>query len=421
MPSDDDNIDTGTNNSVPTPITPSVLPDSANPETSTPAIAYPAAAPAVQDPARPDIRKKFGTIPLIIAAIALILGGSAAAYIATVASNDYEGLLQKAISNSALESKRKFEGKIIYESTDENAKVKAVNVDFDGESDSTTNQFAAKFEINASGAKLPVELRSFDKSIFFKIGDLGSVKGLAQTAAPEYAPIVDAVNKKIANQWIEADETLLKQAKADCTVNTSFSLTKEDIELLQSRYKKVPFANIKNTSDDTVNGRAATKYEIDIDDNKSAEYAKGLEELSVLKKLKQCNMGDTEDSLEDTLADGDSTPITIWVDNSSKQVAKIAGKTTKQDEEKEKIKASFEITMQYGQASVSKPEGAKPFMEVFGELTQIFGQGTLSSPSSRQNPSQLGAPPRSVSPECAKAIQDYANSNGTTRLPAGCM
>ncbi len=58
-------------------------------------------------------------------------------------------------------------------------------------------------------------------------------------------------------------------------------LTKADMELLQKRYQQVPFASIKSNTADTVNGSAAIKYEISVNDNKGAEYIKGLNELSV--------------------------------------------------------------------------------------------------------------------------------------------
>lgn len=373
--------------------------------------------------------KKLVLLAAVTAGLLVVAGGSAAAYYGVVAPSKPENILKKAVSNTALQTKTKFDGKFAYETTDAKATIKAVNVTFKGDADTQASKFGSAVEINASGAKLPVEIRIIDKSIFVKIGDLASVKGLAQTVAPEYGAIVDAVNEKIANQWIEADETLLKQAKANCALAVSLVLTKDDIELLQKRYQQVAFATIKNNTNDTVNGHSAFKYDIAIDDNKGVEYLKGLNDLSLVKKIKECNSDSSAMNTTNGLADNGTTPLTLWVDKASKQIIKIASQSSKQDEQNGKIKTAFEVTMQYGQAQVVRPDGAKPFLEVFGEFSQLFGG--LSSSLGPQKPGQKNSTaqdmPRGnstvsgVTPECLVAIQAYANSNGTTPIPSNCL
>lgn len=370
--------------------------------------------PQTFTPKQPGNRKKLGFLAAVVIGVIVLLGGSAAAYYGLVVANKPENVLKKAFDNISTQHKAKFDGKFTYESTDEKAVLKAVNVAFNGAADADTNAFQSAIEVTASGVKVPFELRHVDKSLFFKVGDLSSVKGLAQSAAPQYAGIVDAVNQKIANQWIEVDETLLKQAKSDCILNSSFMLTKEDVELLQKRYKEVPFAKVAKTSDDKVNGRAAIKYEIEIDDNKGAEYAKGLQELSLVKKLKQCYPEETSAAGSDTssLADNDITPLILWVDKGSKQIVKLAGHSTKQDEEKDKLKADFEVTLQYGSVSIDKPADAKPFMQIFGDITELFSGGidTLQPGGDGTTPAH-----------CTQDFLEYQRSNGTKPIPADCF
>lgn len=411
---------------------PTVTP--ANPEPSPNAFVGPAPISTV-NPAAPTIlsqnssvntsnkKKKLTLFAALAAGIVVLIVGSAAAYFGVVVPNKPENLLKTAFSNTASQRKVKFDGRFTYENTEKDAPVKAVNVAFNGQSDADLNAFQSEFKVAASGATVSLELRGIDKSIFFKVGDLGSIKGLAQAAAPAYAAAVDSVNKSVANQWIQVDETLLKQASAGCALDASFALTDKDIELLQKRYTDVPFADVKSHSDDKVNNRSAIKYEIELDDDKAAEYSKGLSELSIVKKMKECNPDQDTDSDLESLGDSDITPITIWVDKGNKQIVKIAGKSTKQDEEKDKFKADYELTMQYGQAAITKPEGAKPFIEVFGGLSQLLGgmlQGGINDDTSKPrlvDPSAV----EGVSPECMRAIQDYANSNGTKPIPANCL
>lgn len=317
---------------------------------------------------------KIGIIPAAVIGAVLLVGGSAAGYFGIIVPNKPENVLKAALENTAKQTKTKFEGKFSFESTDPAAEVKAVNVTMKGEGDSEAKEFQSEFEMTASGVKLPFEVRKVDTSLYVKVGDLSTIKSLATAAAPEYGAIIDVANEKLANQWIEFDETLLKQAEYDCTLNTSFALTAEDIKLLQQRYQEVPFTTVKNTSSDTVNGRAAYKYELELDDNKAAEYVKGLDELSAVKKLKECTK--EEDPLDsEELADDDITPITIWVDKSTKTLSKFVMNSTKQDEEKSQMKGSFEMTFSYGEANVVKPEGARPAMEVLADLQALLMGG----------------------------------------------
>lgn len=386
----------------------------------------PAAAPATiyskNAPASKG-KKKVNKLAVLAAGVVLLIGGSASAYYGVIAPNQPENVLKTAISNTAQQRKVDYDGKFTYESTEKKSELKAVNITFNGQYDADQSDFSSVYNITASGATLPLEIRGVGNSLYFKVGDLSSIKGLVQAGAPAYASAIDGINKTIANQWIEVDETLLKQANANCALDTSFALTKTDIELLQKRYKEVPFANVKNNSNDNVNGRAAIKYEIDLDDNKLAEYSKQLQELSIVKKMKECNPNKDESADLDSLADDDITPITLWVDKSSKQIVKLAGKSTKQDEKKSQFKADFEVTLKYGQASIAKPDGSKPFMEVFGGLSEVLGpllSGGLNGDQNTQYSSDLSEL-QGVSPECLTALQAYGNSNGTTPIPPNCL
>lgn len=319
-------------------------------------------------------KKKLGLMAIIVAVLLVVIGGSAGAYYGVIVPNKPENILQTAIKNTALQKKAKFSGKFSIENTEEGAPLKAVNISMNGQSDLDNHAFQIVTEVTASGIKIPLEIRGVDKSLFFKVGDLSTLEGLASAASPEMAPLVGQVSKKVADKWIEIDETLLKQANLSCSLDTDYSLTKEDVDILIKRYKEVPFATVKSSSD-TVDGKAAIKYDIEVDDNKGADYAKGLDQISVVKKLKECNKSDSFDTK--SLADNDKTPLTLWVNKSSKQIVKLQLLSTAKDEQEDHMKGSFEISMQYGEASISKPDGAIPLMQIIGELGTVLGGSPL--------------------------------------------
>jgi len=358
------------------PEKPTVIPAAASPVTGAPAPPEPT-APATpmmvsaSQMAKGKSGKKWRLFAFVGLGLAVLLGGSAAAYYGIIVPNRPENVLKQAFINTLQERQITFDGKASFESTEENTFIKAADITAKGQTDSDKKASQAEVQVTVSGVKLPFEMRYVDKNLYFRIGDLSTIKGLIAGFDPEYANSLDPVLGKISNQWVEIDNTLLKQAKADCVLDTSFSLTKEDIQLLSDAYDKQPFATIQKSSSDTVNGKTALKYELELDDNKGAEFAKGLKDTSLFKKLQECsNSSESFDTKE--LADNDKTPLTLWIDKGTKRIVKLSGHTTPQDEQKDHTKGTIEVILGYGGVNITKPDNAKPLMEVFSEFAPLF-------------------------------------------------
>lgn len=331
------------------------------------------AQPALNTESKKPFYKKIklGIAGIIFIVLLVLAIGSAGAYFGLILPNKPENLLKTAITKTAEQKKSKFTGTLTYESTDKSARVKAMNFEFDGQADVEKGALQAAVNMNAGGFKVPFEVRNVDRSAFFKFDDLNGLKSAVQLSAPQHAGIADALDKKLTDQWIEIDPTLQKQAGAGCSFDSSYSLTKADTDMLFQRYKVMPFGNIKSTTNDMVNGISTTRYEIDIDDNKAAEYANGLNELSLIQKMRECN-GNNNSINSMRFNDGDTRPLTLWVYKGTKTIAKVATRSTAQDEQKNKFKSTLEMTFQYGQADISKPENAQPLTNVLGGLSGDF-------------------------------------------------
>jgi len=354
----------------------------ASPEVNAADAATPTVGSMPQKGSRKKLFGKLGIIPAAAIAGFLLLAGSAAAYLGIIVPNQPENVLKAAFQNTAKQTKVSFDGIAKFESTDEDAEIKAFNIAMKGQTDSEQNVFQAELTITASGVTLPVEVRKVDSVLYVKLGDLRTIKGLAAAAAPEYAGLIDAANDTLANQWIEIDETLLKQAGADCVLNTSMALTQDDIDLLTSKYSQGAFVTVKSTSSETVNDRSAYKYELEIDDKKAAEFGRGLDEISVVKKLKACTEDD-EPAADSSEEDG-VTPVTIWIDKGTKTLSKISMQTTEEAEAESQLKGSLEMTFTYGNVSITKPADTKPAMEVIAELQALFMEGMMGGSSGVQ-------------------------------------
>jgi hypothetical protein len=346
--------------------------------TDTPSVSEPTGL-TVQPPPKQSLleklKAKWKLLALISGGIVVLLGASAAGYYGVVVPNKPENVLKSAISNTLHEQQIPSKGTFEIESTTGSTfQFGAVTVTFDGQTNMEKKAFSSHAEAAISGVKFPVDVRYVDSNAYFKIGDLSTIKSLTTSLSPEIGQMVDAFSQKVSNKWIEVDRSLIKEAKLDCALDV-WTLSDDDINLLLDTYETNSFATIKSTANEKVDGKDAIKYELSIDDNGGAEYVKKLDNLSVIKKLKECS-GDNNAINTKELADGDTTLLTIWVNKSTKRISKIASQTTAQDEQKDHIKGKFEATLSYDKVDITKPDGATPLMQLYGELLQSFGPQT---------------------------------------------
>jgi len=330
-------------------------------------------------------KKMLVAITGVLAGIVLLGGGIAAAYVGIVVPNKPENVLKTAIVNTAQEKQISLNGIADIKAADPTKPDAdpATKITFSTKSNADKKQAEATIKITMSGVDFPLDARYIDGNMYVKLGDLKTVMSLISSYAgealgfnsSELDPLIANVSNLVSNQWIEFDSTLLNTAGASCVTDANVTLTDQDVQLLEDQYIANPFAKITSHSKDTVNGKAATKFEISVNDNKAAQYLgnKKLQDLSFMKTLKKCQaFGKDIDQNTESLADGDTTPLTIWVDKDTKRISKIASHSTKQDADKSNMQATIESTINYGNVSVQKPDNTKPAMQIWSELQQEF-------------------------------------------------
>ncbi len=349
-------------------------------------IAYtaPSVSADAPNPGAKKSRKKLAVALTVVGAAAVLLGGAAAAYVGLIVPNKPENVLSQALKNTLLEKNFTTDGALELQAAD-NSKddaMPAMKAVFKSKSSVSDKTSALDMKLTASGVEIPVEARYIDKNLYFKVGDLSTLKPIVRPYAAVFMggdsgvadKMVDDVAQLVSNQWVLVDSTVLDSSDITCAVD-SLSLTEQDIQLLQDAYSKNPFATIKNHADDTVSGKSAIKYELAIDDNKTAKYIDGLpvDNLSFMKALSKCGDMAKSDKLNTSeLADDDITPLKVWVDKANKRIVKIAGESTVKDAQNSNTKGSFEATISYGTVSVDKPANAKPVLQLFDELQTLI-------------------------------------------------
>ncbi len=354
-----------------TAASPTVVPEAPDTVGAATNLAAPAAPLSTPAPtAQTSTRKRSLVKPLIIAGVALvaIIGASVAAYAAVIVPNKPENVLSAALDNTLQQKQISYKGSINITSKD-----MAIKAEVSGAHDSNKHAEDITLNVTISGITLPVEARLVDKNAYVKFGDLRQVTSLLGAyAGAQATDLVKVVDQQVSNKWIAIDSTLLANAGADCALSSDLSLTKDDAALLKSAYKANPFATIESSAGDTVNGQAVTKYQLNIDDDKQAKYGSTLDKLSFVQAYKKCDKDASNSS--PAAGDHDKTPLTIWVNKKTKQIAQIASQSTAYDA-KQGVKGSAQISFSYDPVTIAAPADSTPAITVFTNIQKAVNAG----------------------------------------------
>ncbi len=336
--------------------------------------------PATPTPATPTVpqksKKKLGLIALVVAALVVVLGGSAGAYYGIIVPNKPENILKTAVQNFTKKDTFTAKGKI-----DVTASETSSTVDMNMlHVDSTKKVALVDMTLTMSGIKLPVEARFVDGNAYVKLGDLSTIKSLLGAyAGGDSSPVIDEIEKKVSNQWVEIDKTLLSSATSSAT-ESKCSPEEVTMRTRAAVNEAVSAAvdgedqvyTIQKTSSDTVDGQKTKKLELTLDKSKLAAFGKKVEDLPAAKELAKCSESAVESA--ETTASGetmDLTALNVWVDG-SKQIKRVELKLAVGNDEA-KTAMGIDMTMVKDSPTVEKPAGAKPLMQLYGELSSLLG------------------------------------------------
>lgn len=345
------------------------------------------------------LRSKKYFLPGAIVAGLLLLAGTATAAYLIIGSNTPEKSLAKAVKKTMQQENITAKGSItITEMRDKNA----LKYEFEAQQNSKEKKasLANIFELN--GQKFNIDTKIVDSSLYIKLGDINKLMkmfglDLTNPALKNYASAINVLNKSVGDQWIKIDEKIIKQVNKNCSLDSFFVvLSKEDQELIFKQYKENGFAKIKSSKKDSVNGKAATHYSIDIDSDKINKYAGSLDGLSIFNKLQECqgrssispkNIKNKAKEITDEV-DNIKNEYDIWVDKATGMISKLQIK----DKTEEGQEAIWQVNLDYGKTNISAPENAKSFEAVIDEISQI--------------------------PEISELIKNFSNLGGNSSVSA---
>lgn len=312
----------------------------------------------------------------IVGVAFLLLGGSAAAYFGVIVPNKPENILKKAISNLSNQSTFSLKGDISAGATAGSAASLDVNIKM-LHVDPAQKTMLLDTDVTAGGVKVPLEARYVGDSAYVKLGDLSSLKTLlaASGGSAEVTALVDAIDSKVSNQWIEIDKTLLGSADADCSINGLFTTFNKDTAaasdklLADSQYK---FFTVKSSTKDTVDDQATTKFELTIDKAKLLAYGNKLKDTAGYKALADCagNQQSQASSATQTAQNTTIDTFNVWVDG-SKHIKRVQLAIATTDAG-ESIRTTIDFTFLDQTVTVDKPANAKPVTRLFSELAPLL-------------------------------------------------
>lgn len=336
------------------------------------------ANPQPGQPEKKNKKRIFTVFVGVLAGLLVLGGGITAAYFGVVVPNKPENVLKQAVLNTMEENASKSKG--VLEFSEESSL--SGKVEYEVQADREKKAFDGTFDITVSGVDVQVEGRYVDNNLYFKIGDLKTLSSLISGYTSMFAvdqaqvdQLLAVVSDKVADQWIVVDSTLLDTAGFNCIKDANFTLTEKDKQLLQDQYVKNQFVTIKNYKDDSVNGAAAIRYDLEVDSKKLNKYMNSLNDLSIVKTFEKC-AGSPADQLDTDVSSAeealpDKASITVWVDKDKKLITKTASTVSQPAIGDMGIfKVSAEDTVSYQEVSVEKPKDAKSFMQLTGELQQ---------------------------------------------------
>jgi len=306
------------------------------------------------------------TLAAYIGGAVLVIGGlGAAAYYGVIVPNKPENVLKSSMKNLLEADQSSGSGKATMSGKD----IPGITVDYSLQTDRVKPAASGKIEASVSGIKIPFEFTLIDKSAYLKVGDLTTLKGLASGfAGPEAGKMVEKVANSVSNKWIEFDESLIKTvSKNECDILGS-TISQDELNQVMDIYEKNSFVTIKSTSEDNIDGKKLTKFDLGVDKNSAQSFANDLKQVDIFKKFEKCSGGNSGEAQKEADEFKGTTELTVWVDKSAKKVEKIAFKVS--DEE---ATLDADYVFNDNPVNIQKPENAVPAMQVISELQPLLG------------------------------------------------
>jgi hypothetical protein len=340
-------------------------------------------------PAKKSNRKKFIIIGVVAGVLALLIGGSVAAY--NLWYQNPDKVLGDALVNTLKAKTVVYTGsfdidyKAKESSFEPSDQATRVSVKVDGKSATTAGEVNIAVETTFEGKEYKISgsgLVDKDANIFVKVNDVKKLlsslpdeSGVKYDQLPSY--ITDIVDK-VDSKWIRISADDIREfsddyAKKQTCVEDVFKKLQDDKEFgneLLKVYKDNKFIVVDEKLP-AKNGSLG--YVIDVDKSKSKDFAKAADKTKFAKELQKCDDSFKFSSSSSSSSSNDSdtkTRVEVWVDRWSHQLTKVSF-TAEGDE----ADGMFVFEPQFNQPiTVEAPKDFIPLKELKKDIEEAYAQ-----------------------------------------------
>lgn len=278
---------------------------------------------------KPSVPTKL--LAIIVSALVLIIGGSAAAYVGFIKPNQPKNVVKKALSNAmVLNQARSFDITAEINSKDSGTELEFNELKISGGMDNKSNVRAdIDIDSGAFNIKAATIVRVDDQKMYVKLSNLDSMFASIPDAmdSPEVANFVNT----LSDNWIRfsvediQDAGMINDSQAEkasaCLTEVSSYIKNSGNDLqkqFDTLYEKSDFAIMTKVGSETVNGTKMTKYSVEINKTKFKAFMKTLGQQlqgSTKKIADKCGIEDAieEDSDSNDSSNVDVKSIYVWV------------------------------------------------------------------------------------------------------------
>lgn len=291
-------------------------------------------------------KKKWIISGIIALALALLVGGAAAAYAGWYQNPNK--VLTDAFVNVLKAKSAVYTGTIDLTSKDTTSPVKKAKITIEGKGNTVDGEFHVAFEADYNGKNVVIAGSAIvdkDSTLYIKIKDirktLQSIAG-GQMAIP--APY-DALITKIDNKWIKISPDDITQfdskykERQTCLTEAAERLMddKDAMNEVATLYQNNTFIVVKEQLG-SKNGSLG--YLVEGDTDKTKSFLKGLNDTKLFKEIQKC---DASIKIDDSMLNSSSSGLTttpdgetrvkLWVDRWSHQLTNVTveGKSSTAD------------------------------------------------------------------------------------------
>lgn len=279
-------------------------------------------------PPKKSMSRGVKTIFVIIAALAVILGGGYSAY--ALWYNQPKKVTDDALRSALTAKSAGFSGKVEYTPADSGSS-SMVTVNYDGQTNQDSMQLNLKMSLNFSPVNINFDtslISTKDDDLYIKVDH---AKDIMNTYAGFLGTSVDAdpalkkISDEVDNKWVKITAADLKELNSEgddqqgaCIEKavTDFQNDKSQQQQLFKSFNDNRFVTVeKQLGTSKIGGRMSQGYELGYDQKKAESFGKAAEQLTVFKALKKC-VGDKTDTStsDDATTDTSNIKVEVWAD-----------------------------------------------------------------------------------------------------------